>query len=142
MSTVKWTMVEPGIIEVRLSRPEALSTLTWEAARDFHDALDSVQANDTRVVILTGAGRLLRRLRPERLPGTRTGSRRWGALASPGLGRGAEQSCPAAAPPFGSRGCVDQRCVRQRRHLHRAASEPGRTGRSLSPLSPLTVGML
>ena len=57
MSTVKWTMVELGIIELRLSRPEALSTLTWEAARDFHDALDSVQANDTRVVILTGAGR-------------------------------------------------------------------------------------
>ena len=57
MSTVKWTMVEPSIIELRLSRREALSTLTWEVARDFHDALDSVQANDTRVVILTGAGR-------------------------------------------------------------------------------------
>jgi len=57
VSTVKWTMVEPSIIELRLSRREALSTLTWEVARDFHDALDSVQANDTRVVILTGAGR-------------------------------------------------------------------------------------
>jgi len=47
-----------GVRLLRLNRPERLNTMTHELLTDLHHALDEAdQADDVRVVILTGAGR-------------------------------------------------------------------------------------
>src|SRR4051794_16511984 len=58
MSTVELKSVADDVLQVSFARPEALNALTWELVRDFHAVLDEVQrAAETRVVLLTGAGR-------------------------------------------------------------------------------------
>lgn len=49
---------EPGIVVLRLNRPERLNAIDFEAVKELHASLDDVAADrDCRVVILTGAGR-------------------------------------------------------------------------------------
>jgi enoyl-CoA hydratase len=50
--------VEPHITMIRLNRPERLNAMNFELVAELHDALDRVAADvDTKVVVLTGAGR-------------------------------------------------------------------------------------
>lgn len=48
----------PAVTRLTLNRPEARNALSWQLMRDFKDALNRIDCdNDTRVIILTGAGK-------------------------------------------------------------------------------------
>ncbi len=49
---------EEGIAVVTLNRPDSLNAITWEMVEELHDCYSAFESDtDTRVVILTGAGR-------------------------------------------------------------------------------------
>ena len=48
----------PGVLVIRLNRPERLNAMTTELVEGLHQVLDGIAIDaDCRVVILTGAGR-------------------------------------------------------------------------------------
>lgn len=58
MSSVELARPGPGIVQVTLSRPDALNALNWHLAGELSAALREIAADDEcRVVVLTGAGR-------------------------------------------------------------------------------------
>ncbi|HET6952519.1 MAG TPA: enoyl-CoA hydratase-related protein [Acidimicrobiales bacterium] len=58
MTTIERTSPRPGVTLLTLNRPERLNAMSHELVQDLHDALDDLAADrDTRVVVLTGAGR-------------------------------------------------------------------------------------
>lgn len=58
MANVEISRPAPQVTQLTLNRPERLNALTYELVTELHEALDAVDRDhDTRVVILTGAGR-------------------------------------------------------------------------------------
>lgn len=58
MSIVLTHELEPGIVQVTMNRPDRLNALSQTLIVELHTAFDQIGRNrDTRVVILTGAGR-------------------------------------------------------------------------------------
>lgn len=58
MTTILVETPTPGVRVLRLNRPDRLNTMTHELLTDLHGALDDAnQADDVRVVVLTGEGR-------------------------------------------------------------------------------------
>jgi enoyl-CoA hydratase len=58
MSVVELSTPIPGVTQITLNRPEKLNAMTSELVALLHEALDTVSVDrDTRVVVLTGAGR-------------------------------------------------------------------------------------
>lgn len=49
---------EEGITVLTLNRPDRLNAITWQMVEELHDFYDSLESDiETRVIILTGAGR-------------------------------------------------------------------------------------
>ena len=58
MTTVQVSSPRPGVALVTLDRPDRLNAMSHELVADLHGAFDRVAADgNTRVVVLTGAGR-------------------------------------------------------------------------------------
>ena len=58
MAVVERSAPAPGIVQLTLNRPDKLNAMTGELVQSLHDHLDSIAVDpETRVVILTGAGR-------------------------------------------------------------------------------------
>lgn len=58
MSDVEIEFPRPEVALLRLNRPDSLNALSWPLVEELHDALETIDRNNTcRIVILTGAGR-------------------------------------------------------------------------------------
>ena len=58
MPHLQLTYPRPDIAVMTLNRPDKLNALNYELVEALHAALDGIGANnDSRVVVLTGAGR-------------------------------------------------------------------------------------
>lgn len=58
MSDVEIERPRPEVAILRLNRPESLNALSWNLVEELHEALDTLDRDNTcRVVVLTGAGR-------------------------------------------------------------------------------------
>ena len=57
MDEVTLTTPRPGVGLLRVSRPQVLNALSWEAMAAFGDAVEAARQADLRALIVTGGGR-------------------------------------------------------------------------------------
>lgn len=58
MTVVRVEEPAPGVVQLRLDRPEAMNAMTHQLVAELHEALDRADSDDEcRVVVLTGTGR-------------------------------------------------------------------------------------
>ena len=96
-----------GVLQLTLSRPDALNTLNAALVSELHARLEAVERDPAcRVLVLTGAAGLLRRARSSRLRRRGTGDRARKGEADAGAAAGDRRTgpAPARASPAGDRG--------------------------------------